>query len=133
VVRSARAGHVRCSARFTGRKCRSRVWISLSAKPILARGRKTRKQAGHMSASDPSMLPKPILASRGPSTYEPSRAASRPSGFDPSRRITCRSPEALARGPRRAAVAITVPRSGAFLTGLATAVGPASRQMAALR
>jgi hypothetical protein len=85
VVRSARAGHVRCSARVTGRKCRSRVWISLSAKPILARGRKTRKQAGHMSASDPSMLPKPILASRGPSTYEPSRKASRPSGFDPSR------------------------------------------------
>jgi hypothetical protein len=27
----------------------------------------------HMSASDPSMLPEPILASRGPSTYEPSR------------------------------------------------------------
>jgi hypothetical protein len=32
---------------------------------------------------------------------EPSRGASRPSGFDPSRRIMCRSPEALARGPRR--------------------------------
>src|SRR3954454_25392923 len=54
-----------------------------------------------MSASDPSMLPKPILASRGPSTYVPSRAASRPSGFDPSRRITSRSPEALALGSRR--------------------------------
>jgi hypothetical protein len=43
VVRSARAGHVRYSARFTGSKCRSRVWTSLSAKPILASGRKTQK------------------------------------------------------------------------------------------
>jgi len=61
VVRSARAGHVRHSARFTGSKCRSRVWNSLSAKPILAKGRKTRKQAGHMSASDPNMLTDPVL------------------------------------------------------------------------
>jgi hypothetical protein len=59
--------------------------------PWVANGRKTGKQAGHMSASDPSMLPEPILASRGPSTYEPSRKASRPSGFDPSRK-SCRAP-----------------------------------------
>jgi hypothetical protein len=42
-----------------------------------------------------------------------------------------RSPEALARGPRplHSGVAITVPRTGAFLTGLATAVGPAPRRV----
>jgi hypothetical protein len=36
-----------------------------------------------------------------PGSREPSRAASRPCGFDPSRRITSRSPEALALGSRR--------------------------------
>ena len=86
MVRSARAGHVRHSARFAGSKCRSRVWNSLSAKPILAKGRKTRKQAGHMSASDQNMLTDPVLVSRGPSTYEPSRFASRQFGFDPLRK-----------------------------------------------
>ena len=71
MVRSARAGHVRHSARFAGSKCRSRVWNSLSAKPILAKGRKTRKQAGHMSASDPNMLTDPVLVSRDTMVWTP--------------------------------------------------------------
>jgi hypothetical protein len=84
-----------------------------------------------MSASDPSMLPKPILASRGPSTYEPSRAASRPCGFDPSRK-SCGVPRRghSGKGPavmKYAGVAITAPFPGALLTGLVAALGPACR------
>lgn len=70
---------------------------------------------------------------------EPSRVASRPSGFDPSRKhiyihihnvslaggTRSRAPPAL-----RAGAAHTVPRSGALLTGLATALGPGSRRYA---
>jgi hypothetical protein len=129
VVRSARAGHVRCSARFTGRKCRSRVWISLSAKPILASGRKTRKQAGHMSASDPSMLPELILQVGGRPHMNRAASASRPSAS-----ITSRDNVSLAGGTRsrvppsfHSGVAITAPSSGAFLTGLATADWPSLR------
>ena len=46
------------------------------------------------------------------------------------RAITSRSPEALALGPPsfHSGVAITALRSGAFLTGLATALGPESRR-----
>jgi hypothetical protein len=36
-----------------------------------------------------------------PGSCESNRVAFRPCGFDPSRTIMCRSPEALARGPRR--------------------------------
>lgn len=66
------------------------------------------------------------------SSREPSRVASRPFGFDPSRKhiyvslaggTRSRAPPALHAG-----VAITVPHSGALLTGLATALGPGSRR-----
>ena len=102
MVRSARAGHVRCSARFTGRKCRSRVWISLSAKPILASGRKTRKQAGHMSASDPSMLPELILQVGG--RPHMNRAAKLRLGLrlrSLAQELRSSSPGALGKGARR--------------------------------
>jgi hypothetical protein len=75
-----------------------------------------------MSASDPSMLPKPILASRGPSTYGPSRAASRSYGFDPSRKgYGAPRREHSGKGPavmEYAGIAITAPVPGALLTGL---------------
>ena len=83
-----------------------------------------------MSASDPSMLPKPILASRGPSTYEPS-----PKGLGRPASILALIDVSLAGGTRprdclslHCGIAITVPRAGAFLTGLATALGPGSRR-----
>jgi hypothetical protein len=116
VVRSARAGHVRCSARFTGRKCRSRVWISLSAKPILASGRKTRKQAGHMSASDPSMLPELILQVGGrPHMNRAARRLGHPASIP--RAIMSRSPEALAFGSRRHFIpaSLSLPLCGCLL------------------
>jgi hypothetical protein len=57
----------------------------------------------------------------------------RPSGDDPSCKgiLNCSS-EALALGSRRAGVAITAPNAGALLTGLAAALGLASRPLAAL-
>lgn len=84
-----------------------------------------------MSASDPSMLPEPILASRGLSTYEPSRVASRPFGFDPSRKDHGAPrrghSEKGPAGMKYAGVVITAPFPGALLTGLVAALGPACR------
>ena len=114
MVRSARAGHVRHSARFTGSKCRSRVWNSLSAKPIWPVVARPENRPDIMSASDPSMLPEPILASRGPSTY-PSRRLGHPASI-PRAIMSC-SPEALAFGARRHFIpaSLSLPLCGCLL------------------
>ena len=67
-------------------------------------------------------------AGRGPGSRAPSRKASRPSGFDPSCDHESLAGDTRLRVPPsfHSGVAITVPSAGAFLTGLATAVGPAS-------
>jgi hypothetical protein len=87
------------------------------------------KLASIMIAQGALVWARAAMAAAG--TREPSRVASRPSGFDPSRRNSV----SLAGGTRSRAspslhidVAVTVPRSGALLTGLATAVGAASRR-----
>jgi len=58
--------------------------------------------------------------------------ASRPSGFDPLRDTVSLAGGTRSRVPPsfHSGVAITAPRSGAFLTGLATALGPGSRRYA---
>jgi hypothetical protein len=70
-------------------------------------------------------------ASAGPGSREPSRVASRPSGFDPSRK-SCGVPRRghSGKGPaamKYAGVAITAPFPGTLLTGLVAALGPACR------
>jgi hypothetical protein len=45
-----------------------------------------------------------------PGSCESNRVAFRPCGFDPPRRIMCRSPEALARGPRRHCIPASLSR-----------------------
>src|SRR4051794_36351755 len=69
-------------------------------------------------------------AGRGPGSRAPSRKASRPSGFDPSRDHESARRRHSPSGP--AVISFRrryhCPSAGAFLTGLATAVGPASRR-----
>ena len=70
-------------------------------------------------------------ASAGPGSREPSRAAPRPCGFDPSRKDYGAPRRGHAgKGPavmKYAGVAITAPFPGALLTGLVAALGPACR------
>jgi hypothetical protein len=70
-------------------------------------------------------------AAAAPGSREPSRAASRPCGFDPSRQSYGVPRRGHAgKGPaviEHAGVAITAPVPGALLTGLVAALGPACR------
>jgi len=70
-------------------------------------------------------------ADAAPGSCEPSRMASRPSGFDPSRKDYGASRRGHSgKGPaviEHAGVAITAPVPGTLLTGLVAALGPACR------
>ena len=70
-------------------------------------------------------------AAAAPGSREPSRAASRPCGFDPSGKdYGAPRREHSGKGPaviEHAGVAITAPVPGALLTGLVAALGPACR------
>ena len=98
------------------------------------RGRWTQalgRQFEHVLAQSPFVFHLCACGSAASGSCEPSRFASRPSGFDPSRK-SCRAPRRGHSGKvpavmRHAGVAITAPFPGALLTGLVAALGPACR------
>jgi hypothetical protein len=91
------------SARFTGSKCRSRVWISLFAKPILARVADSIVGRTYERKRSDRRSPKLSLQVGG--RPHMNRAASvSPTGLDPARDRRNASPKALALRRRNLAL-----------------------------
>jgi hypothetical protein len=114
VIGASRTGGL--SARFTGSKCRSRVWISLFAKPILARvadpivGRTYERKRS--DRRNPNLS---LQVGGRPHMYRAARRLGHPASIP--RVIMSRSPEALAFGSRRHFIpaSLSLPLCGCLL------------------